>query len=227
MNHRSLSDIFPAYYPLPDEEDIARKCRAHFATAQRVDDLTRWIEHEDCPYMREAYAEGMYQVICQGIDEDDIDYTMNAATREDVETTLNRIIRFSRTDQLAEEMCISEQPIPHSNSPREQHITAMEKQMAYLTQEVAAIKSQLATPSPSLMWPTYCPNVAEADKYAFENQVRSICHSGKRDLTQSIKTYLNIKQKDGIIIRPTQQNTEWEILKQFGYPFNKKTYYNS
>ncbi|MCQ2311174.1 MAG: hypothetical protein MJZ64_05430 [Paludibacteraceae bacterium] len=227
MSHRSLSDIFPAYYPLPDEEDIARKCRAHFSTAQRVDDLTRWIEHEDCPYMREAYAEGMYQVICQGIDENDMDYMMSTATREDVEVALNRIIRFSRTDQLAEEMCISEQPIPHSNSPREQHITAMEKQMAYLTQEVAAIKSKLEAPSQPMMWPTYCPNVAEADKYAFENQVRTICLSKKKDLTQQLKTYLEMKVKDGTIVRPEQQNTEWEVLKKFNYPFKEKSYYNS
>ncbi|MCQ2341361.1 MAG: hypothetical protein MJZ48_02770 [Paludibacteraceae bacterium] len=77
------------------------------------------------------------------------------------------------------------------------------------------------------LWPSYNTSVKEEDKIAFENQLRAICRSGKRDLTQSIKTYLNIKQKDGTVLRPTQQNTEWKILKQFGYPYVEKTYYNS
>lgn len=228
MTHRLIADIFPAYYSwMPDEEEIARKCRARFATAQRVEDLTRWMEHESCPYMREAYAEGMRQTIANAIDEDDEDLRMNANVREEVEDNLNRIIRYSRTDQLAEEMCQTEQPIVTSNVPREQHMTAMERQMAYLTQEVATIKNQLAQSNSAILWPMYAPNIDESDKQAFENQLRTICRSGKRDLTQSIKTYLNIKQKDGTILRPTQQNTEWEILKQFGYPFTKKAYYNS
>lgn len=227
MIHRSIVDIFPAYYPTPDEEDILRKCRAHFSTAQRVEDITRWMEREDCPYMREAYAEGMLHIIANAIDDDDDDLRMNANVREDVEDALNRVIRYSRTDQLAEEMCISEQPIAHSNTLHKEHVTAMEKQLNYLTQEVANIKSQLTPPFTPILWPTYAANVKEGDKHAFENQLRTICQSGKRDLTQQIKTYLEIKEKEGTIIRPEQQNTEWEILRTFGYPFKEKSYYNA
>lgn len=226
MNHRSLSDIFPAYYPPPDEEDMVRKCRAHFATAQRVEDITRWIERESCPYMREAYAESMRLIISQSAVDDDMDYFVRADIRDEIEACLNRIIRYSHTDQLAEEMCMSEQPVTHNETPHQQHVTAMEKQLNYLTQEVANIKNQLTTTLPQILWPTYAANVAEGDKHAFENYLRTICQSGKRKLTQQVKTYLEAKEKDGTIIRPKQQNTEWEILKSFGYPYREKTYYN-
>lgn len=227
MNHRSISNIFPLYYPQPDEEDIARKCRAHFYTSQLPNDLTRWIEREQCPYMREAYAEIMLQIIAQGIEEQDMDFYVKPDVREEVESTLNRIIRYSRTDQLAEEMFKTEQPQPNNNTPREEHMNAMEKQIMYLTNEVKQIKEQLTQPSFSISWPTYQPNVTDEDKHSFENYLRTLCSSGKRSMTADIKTYLTKKEEAGIIIRPKQQNTEWEILKQFGYPYTNKTYYNS
>lgn len=227
LTHRSISEIFPPYYPLPDEEDIARKCRAHFSASQMINDLTRWIEREQCPYMREAYAETMLQIIAQGNEEQDMDLYIRPDARDEVESTINRIIRYSRTDQLAEEMCQTEQPLPNSPAPREEHMNAMEKQIMYLTNEVQQIKQQLTQPTVSLIWPTYQPNATEEDKHSFENYLRTLCTSGRRSATSDIKTYLSKKEEAGLILRPKQQNTEWEILKRFGYPYTNKTYYNS
>jgi len=233
MNHKSIQDIFPNYYfPVPDEEEIARLCRAHFSAAQTLDDLTRWIQQTTCPYQREAYAEGMYQLILQGTESDDDELRINNGMREEVDAALNRIIRYSRTDQLAAEMYQSETAYPSSSTnsiPTNNlydHIRSMEQHLQYLTQEVEQIKQEKET-HPTFLWPYYAANVAEEDKQAFENQLRKICQSGKRSITTDIKSYLGLKEKQGSIIRPEQQNAEWEILRQFGYPYAEKSYYNS
>lgn len=78
------------------------------------------------------------------------------------------------------------------------------------------------------LWPDeyYCSN-NEDERQTFENYLRKICHSRARSLTHDVKDYLDLKQKQGLIVRPTQQNTEWEILKTFDYPFAKSTYYGA
>lgn len=176
MKHRSIEDIFPTYYTaIPDMDDITRRCQAHWATAQCKEDITRWIENEPCPYMRETYAEGMFSLIQNAIDEQDSDYQMSPYIREEIEATLLHIIRYSRTDQLAEEMCQSELPLSEhtEHTPQEQHMTAMQKQLAFLTKEVQEIKKQIAQPAPSsnFLWPTYVKGIPDEDKRAFENEV--------------------------------------------------------
>lgn len=231
MNHKSIQDIFPNYYfPVPDEEEIARLCRAHFSTAQTLDDLTRWIQQTTCPYLREAYAEGMYQLILHGTESDDDELRINNGMREEVDAALYRIIRYSRTDQLAAEMYQSETAYPSSSTnaiPTNNlydHIRSMEQHLQYLTQEVEQIKQEKET-HPTFLWPYYAANVDVEDKQVFENQLRKICQSGKKTLTAELKMYIDMKKKQGMITRPTQMNSEYEVVKLFGYPNGPSAYY--
>lgn len=78
---------------------------------------------------------------------------------------------------------------------------------------------------PTYQWPFYTAYATEEDKHTFEEFLRKLCSSNKKSLTRDIKDYLKSKVEAGIITRPSQQNTEFEILQQFGYPYGNKAYY--
>lgn len=76
------------------------------------------------------------------------------------------------------------------------------------------------------LWPDeYYRTQNDDDKKSFERYLLQLCHSKKRSLTRDVKSYLKLKEQQGIIKRPTQQNTEWNLLKAFNYPYVESTYY--
>lgn len=79
--------------------------------------------------------------------------------------------------------------------------------------------------TPVYAWPYYTTKATDEDRHTFEDFLRSLCKSNKKSLTRDIKDYLKSKVDAGIITRPSQQNTEFEILQQFGYPYGNKAYY--
>lgn len=76
-------------------------------------------------------------------------------------------------------------------------------------------------------WPTYSSQATDEDKIIFENHLREICKIKKRSLSKDVKSYLKLKENDGIIIRPSQINTEYEYVKKFGYPYQESAYYSA
>lgn len=62
-----------------------RRCVAHFHSADVPEDLIRWIQQMPCPYLREAYVEGMRAAILHGVEQGDDSFRMNANVREEVE----------------------------------------------------------------------------------------------------------------------------------------------
>lgn len=126
--------------------------------------------------------------------------------------------------------------------------TIAQEQLTQVTQDIADINEQIKNATTSqrseplvedsfdetvskpvsnkdYLWVMYTSKATEEDKHTFENYLRQLCHSKKKSLTKDIKDYLKAKKNDGIIIRPVQINTEFELLKQFGYPFGEKAYY--
>lgn len=75
------------------------------------------------------------------------------------------------------------------------------------------------------LWPLYTASATDDDKQTFEDYLRKLCASKKKSLTKDIKNYLKAKSDVRIISRPEQQNTEYDIIKRFGYPFGEKAYY--
>lgn len=79
-------------------------------------------------------------------------------------------------------------------------------------------------------WPEnyYGINVSDEDKNTFENYLYELCKGKKkRSLTKDVVDYLKFKEKQNIIKRPKQTNTEFEIVKKFGYPFQLGAYYKA
>lgn len=75
-------------------------------------------------------------------------------------------------------------------------------------------------------WPLYTAKATDEDKKTFEDYLSQLCKSNRKKLTQEIKSYLKMKEEQGIINRPNQLNIEYEYIQRFGYSRAIKTYYN-
>lgn len=221
---RTYDEIFPAtYLNRPDEDTLCRRVRAHLWEVQLPRDVYEWIERMDDPYLREAHATAcMHEIADRTADGEGF---CNSYVREEVENHLGRIIRYAQSDQVAEEMLASDE---NPTAPM-RYDASLEERVHNLEQLVGKLLSDAKTPKSDNKphWPTYCANVTNQQKTDFEHYLHTLCTSKKKGLTKELKCYLKMKAEDGIIIRPEQQNTEFEILRKFGYPYAEKTYYNS
>lgn len=78
-------------------------------------------------------------------------------------------------------------------------------------------------------WPEnyYELNVSDEEKNTFENHLYRLCNDKKKSLTKDVVNYLKLKENQNIIKRPEQINTEFEIIKGFGYPYKESAYYKA
>lgn len=179
MRYRSLSEIFPVWYPdIPSEEDMRMECQHRLAYAQRPEDMTDWIKREPCPYRQEAIAVVLHTLLSERCDEDE--FRMASYVREEIETEIKRIIRRAFSDQIAEEMLhaegVSERPSqPAVTSVRQtQRIDRLEQQVDYLWCEVEKLRTQ--RPENTL----YCRYLIPNDVWSMEEmeqQLKEIIHS--------------------------------------------------
>lgn len=234
MHLRTIDDIFPDYYlGKPDETYLRRTVEAHIECAQLPDDLHLWIDREQCPYMREAYATALMQDLADRTS--DPDRAMDSMVRIQVEDALRRIIRHAQAEQNAEELLYAENltqaPTSTGYQPDEDsHIRALERNVAYLQQEIHDIKRLLTMQQahdPAYLWPSYTAQATEGDKRTFEDVMHRLCSSTARSATQEIKKYLNLKTKEGIIVRPSQINVEYDYVCRFGYSRTESAYYKA
>lgn len=77
------------------------------------------------------------------------------------------------------------------------------------------------------LWPLYTAKATDADKRDFEQYLSLLCSKPTKSQTSDIKLYLRLKEEQHIIIRPSQQSEEYDLICSFGYQRAKKTYYNS
>lgn len=193
------------------------------------EDIYRWIDRETCPYMREAYA-GTCLMLLEEWQEDE-EHRLRYDVREVAELELRKIIRYAQTDQIAEERLAAELGVKDNPATRDASLTErmnqMELRMGQMSQEIAELKARHQTQEAGHHWPMFTAKATEEEKKTFEDYLRRICLSKKRNMTTEIKKYLALKERDGIIQRPTQTNQEYEWIKSFGYSRSEKTYYNA
>lgn len=231
MLHRSISDIFPAYYPPPDEEEIACKCNNHLDDAQMPMEVYKWIEKIDCPYMREAYAECTWQQLYERRMDSDEEHLcgIRAHVLEDIYDNLKHIIRQAQSEQLTDQLLVCDvmEPIVanhHSQVPELQHIQG---QLDYLKEEIEQLKKdKIIAPDHALIAACYTAKATDEDKRIIEDFLRRTCAKKDKSMTAQIKKYLRLKQSDGLLVLPLQLQDEYDIVCQFGYSYKLKTYKN-
>jgi len=141
MRLRTLTEIFPAWMEQPDEDDLRRECDAYLYDCRMIENVTDWVNREDCPYKREAKAVIMIQLVRQHIKDDN--WNINTAQQEDIEDEFKRIIRRAQYAQGAEEIIIAEKPKTNQELPQRQAAEHLEKTMSYLVYEIEQIKERL------------------------------------------------------------------------------------
>lgn len=228
MELRSLSEIFPADYTNPpSEEQLRRTCHEVTDQSNYPIDVIDYLEHILCPKKREATATVLYQCIQSG------EIQVNSFERESFLFRLGSVIRAAKIESVQNAMKTVDEAIVSPN-PQEAVVqtlptaTQMEKDVASMKEDVAWLMGVVTKMvREEAIWPYFTENATKKEKEFFEKQLRKFCTSTKRSATKDLKNYLALKMKEGIIIRPTQTNDEWEILKLFGYNKAQKTYYNS
>jgi len=232
MQLRSLDEIFGSCgLVTPDPYDLRKRCAAHLDTAHELDDLYRWIKKEPNPYMQEAYAVTLWEMLEEKrVDEwDDSCKGLNSYAWEEIKQNLNTIERHAQTDQLADALLVCEQ-MPAIVAPEPNEITQwqhVQKQIDHLTQEVEKLKAdKIITPSTALIAAIYTDKATEEDRRTIEDFLRRTCAKAERSMTAQIKKYLRLKEKDGYLVLPILIKDEWEIVCQFGYKKKLKTYQN-
>lgn len=234
MNYRSKTDIFPLANPyLPDETEVLKQCRSWLYTAFERQQMAFFSEKINAiidPYRREYTVSIMHDLLLREATDEESDMCLSSNVLEQIEADFCRIIRRARADQVVEEMDLLEDKAadaPLSDSTLST-ISRMEANIAYLNQEVANIKQLIEQHTqPALRWPTYCSQATDADKRDFEQYLSSLCSKPTKSQTSDIKLYLRLKEEQHIIIRPSQQSEEYDLICSFGYQRAKKTYYNS
>lgn len=228
MDLRPLSEIFPAdYINPPSEEKLRRTCHEITDQSDCPIDVIDYLGHIYCPRKREATATVLYQCILSG------EIQVNSFERESFLFRLGSIVRAAKVESVqnamktVDEAIVSPNPqesvvqtIPIVNQ-MDKDVASMKKDVAWLMDVVTKIVKE------EVAWPYYTEKANLKDKEFFEKQLRKLCTSTRRSATKDLKNYLALKVSEGIIIRPTQTNDEWEILKLFGYNKAQKTYYNS
>ena len=219
---RDLDMIYSGYAnPLP-EDYIRRTIAVRFSECQCERDAYEWIERNDNPYEREAYA----TLFLRMLSERNEDMQINTCVRENIEERLSKIIRGARNDQVAEEALAREGLVMGvTGAIDEQWKESVEVRMYDMQQQIDALKEAKGNPV-TYMWPYYTAEASEEDKRDFEYQLRHICESKSRGITRDIKTFLENKVKAHKITRPSQLKDEYPIIRRFGYPHAEKTYYN-
>ena len=230
---RQLRDIQTIMrdYPLsPDEEDLRRLCVAHLEGLSEARDVTDWIDREDNPYLRELYATETTILIKEYIS--DGTWGGNVGLYEPIFEELNHIARRAFGQQYGDNLYQAEkivytQPQQEAIVQAVPYMQKMKEQMDYMNERLDDMERRLSSAEDKPYWPYYTDKATNEDKRYFEKQLRKFCSSAKRSATKDLKNYLALKVLEGIIIRPTQTNDEWEILRLFGYNKAQKTYYNS
>lgn len=233
MNYRTLQQIYAKGYPLPpDEGEVMLRCKRWFYDACETHNpniFTQAINAIIDPFERELSVTHMHEVILRESAVEGI--PMNAIMMEKIEDDFRRIIRRAQADQLLDTMDVVEEDIKQPVTPvhASVHIQCMEERIALLEEEVRRLKddAQKKQQQPTVAhWPYFTDKATDDDKRVFEDYLLKLCQSKKKSKTQDIKQYLQIKEEQGIILRPVQLNREYEVLQQFGYNCQPKTYYN-
>ncbi len=232
MTHRLIADIFPAYYlEKVDEEEIQRKCNNHLDAAQMPEDVYKWIEKEDCPYMREAYAESTWQKL----DERRVDpyeqqlCAIRTYLLEEIYDHLKHIIRQAQSEQLTDQLlaCDAMEPIVANHHNQVPQLQQIQVQLDYLKKEVEQLKTdKIIAPNHALIAACYTAKATNDDKCVIEDFLRRICAKKDKSMTAQLKKYLRLKQTDGLLVLPIQLQDEYDIVCQFGYNYTLKTYKN-
>jgi len=230
MFHRSIQAIYPANaeYALT-EDDVRRACSAHVECAQRIEDLYWWINQEVNPFNQEAYAEGMRAEMLNRMRDpyDNKIQFMRDYQWEEVMHRLDLIIRKAQVDELhwIEEESESAEPVPQQELATTPVVVSLQSQIDVLKKQVKSIIDDL-TVTP-LIWPMYTAHANEGDKKVFEKYLKELCTESSRNVTAQVKSYLRMKEEEGLINRPTQITEEWRLVRKFRYPYALKTYQNS
>lgn len=225
MNLKSISDIFPDYYENAPEEELLRKhCYAYMENATMPRDLYDWIDRKDCPYLREAYATVMLMMIVER--NEDEEQRMNYTMRLEVEQALEKIICYAQTDQLAQSILYTA-PLPVNNPATDnatlsQHVQQITHHLANLTKRVDYLYDQQL--QDNFQWLFYTAAATEADKRVFEKQLTKLCQLKHRGMSADIKLYLRLKEETGLIRLPKSLTSEYEAVKEFGYPYSYQAY---
>lgn len=228
---RSLRDIQTIVrdYPLaPDEYDLRRLCNAHLEGLQQPNDITDWIDREPNPYLRELYATQATLIIKEYIA--DGTWGGNAGLYDPIFEELNHIARRAFGEQVGDNLYQAEknaytQPLQEAVVQTVPLMQKLQEQMDYMNERLDDMERRLSSAEDTPHWPYYTAQATEKDKLYFEQQLHKWCASTKKSATQDIKTFLEIKLKEGIIYQPKQINDEWEALKEFGYKYKQSAYY--
>lgn len=223
MRFRTTEDIYPSYYFAPPmDEDVHRECMSHLnESIQVARDVYDWIERKDCPYMREHYATMMARCLTENAEEGMV---LEYSLRLEVEARLVRIIREAQTDQVAEEMVHKEQqqmglnpeppcPVQTERYTAEERLRQMERQIAYLKQEVKNLYSERSTPMCSYIMPGQIKTRQEIDA-----ELREACCKSAPALANYLKKAQTIGYLD---FRGDSLGTIYDTLCQY-YPIRYK-----
>lgn len=239
MRYRSITDIFPVgYHFLPSEVEVRRQCRRWLDIAHDEYNLliiTGQINQIVDPYLKEYTTVVMHNLLLQEAANLDSDYRLNNTCLEALETDFRRIISNVWNEQIRESMNTAydrEEGIHVEQDTRDVQTleTTSEANMQLILSEIRRAHARIDKMegrNAAYLWPTYTANATDEDKRIFENYLRQLCASNKRSATAEIKKYLKLKEKQGIIIRPQQINSEYDILETFGYSKSPKAYYNN
>lgn len=233
MTFHCYADIFPPNYPfLPDEEEVQRQCKAWFyqlLETQTLRSITERIKAIVDPYRREYTVTVMWEHAQQESTNPDSDVRLAPSQLDELEHDLRIICRGARDEQISlENDALQPADTPTTSSPAvTTRLADMEEDIRSLKKDVAQLKKMVLHETQHPHWPTFRPHVTDEQKEEFERFLHKLCTSEKKGLTRDVKCYLKMKAEAGIIVRPDQQNTEYEWVKLFGYPNVEKTYYNS
>lgn len=224
MTYRYLDIFNDSRTPAPDLAEVRRQC--YRWTSAAVDEynvliISAKINAISNPYLREYTASIMHDVVTEQMANEDYEYCFSQQTVEQIEYDLKRIIKKARNEQIAEESESYDQTlISHTDGQQKSRLDSLEEQVRYLHKELEDLKASIRQPQLKEIynWPWYTEKATMEDKQFFESRLRTICTSVQRSRSKDTKSYLALKVKEGLILRPQELKQEHQILyKYFGY----------